>query len=237
MIRSAFVVALVGSAAVTQAGIIGDALVITASNSRGTSSFTVPAPAGGWSNWTWNNGSRITMTDNLGRPIASLENLQLNFVSSPVVSVNFTAVAGNVDTAFTFASGLLSFAATPFTNPLATASAGISVTDRNGNGASLVGNYDGLAHRADSNGLVPGGNPFALFIPSFNVASPFGTEVRSGSQVGVIPGVVTSISSEFSFVLSANDSVAGTSVFQIVPTPGSLAMLGVAGLAIGRRRR
>ena len=55
------------------------------------------------------------------------------------------------------------------------------------------------------------------------------------------PGAITSIGIEFNFRLSAFDSMSLTGPFaaigDVIPSPGSLALLAVAGLVVGKRRR
>jgi uncharacterized protein (TIGR03382 family) len=80
----------------------------------------------------------------------------------------------------------------------------------------------------------------------------------SGGTVGVAPGGSTSFTgnnasfpgydalpggsaddmqSQFKFSLSRFDRAVGTSTYEIIPAPGAAAMLGLAGLFAGRRRR
>ena len=76
-------------------------------------------------------------------------------------------------------------------------------------------------------------------------SSALGTERVPLTGTDVIPGFITSIQSQFSFVLSGRDSASGTSRFQvdipppIVPEPSSLTLLslGAIGLVIRKRRR
>jgi hypothetical protein len=156
--------------------------------------------------------------------------------------LSFNVLAGSVDTTFTITSALVSFAAI---NPAeGRASASLTVTDLNGNGVTLTPGADqGGAYTSRYNGLAPGGTLFHDFfstplttpIPgdSTTVAGDF----PGGGAFVPIAGSVVSISSRFSFTLSANDLASGTSVFRVVPAPASLSLLGLGGLLGARRRR
>lgn len=231
------VLALLAGAAGAQAGIVGHALTIEATNTTGTGHFTIDAPAdNAWVDGKWSATiPNIDLRNDMGEVVSSLQDLTISFVDDPVVTVNFTAVGGAGPTAFTFSSGLLVFA--PMVNPTGSASAGYSLTDRDGNGASVVGAYSGNAYRADYNGLVPGGIQYATLAPDLSFAAPFFTQVSSSATTGGVAGTVSGMSAEFSFTVSANDLVSGTSVFQLVPTPGALAVAGMGGLLAARRRR
>ena len=239
MKKIAFVGLLLAVGTAANAGIVGNAIRITATNSSGSGTWSLPAPTqSGWDSWSWTNRDPIVINSATGAEIARINNLNLQFIADPVISVNFVIVAGGAATAFAIDTGELVFPA--INNPaIASASAGITVTDLNGNLGGFTGGFAGgtKSYRADYNGLVPGGTQYAALIDNTSVAFPFFSETGSGNASGGIVGSVTSMSAGFSFTLSANDSAAGTSVFQIVPTPGALAVLGLAGLSVARRRR
>lgn len=225
--------------AVAQAGMVGNALTIVANSSKGVATYTVAPPTGSdWEVWSWNMPGRVDMLSSTGAVVASLENLGMLVFHDPVVSINFTAIAGAVPTNFTIYSGELVFPGLPGASGIA--SAGLTVTDRNGDGASLTGNYaGGKAHRAVTNGdvSVGGGITFANLVSGI-AAGAFGTQIGSESfSSALIPGTTSSMSTGFDFTLSAGDSVGGTSVFQVVPAPGAAALMGLAGLTVVRRRR
>lgn len=237
--------AAVAAAPVANAGIVSDALRITATTpGYGSATWALPVDAGTWSvdhsSWLWTapaDWSHDFVSG--GTTLATLSSqggFSVRFDADPVVSINFTALAGPTTTLFTIASGLLTY---DLIDPAqATASAGVTITDRDGDGAQLTGAYDGgFSYLANYNGLVPGGTNFA----SFNLdatAGTFATKTtfgNTGAFAAISPS--SSQSAEFSFRLSANDSVSGTSVFAIIPSPGAIATLGLAGLVAGRRRR
>jgi hypothetical protein len=76
-------------------------------------------------------------------------------------------------------------------------------------------------------------DPFSQSAPAF-ATSPFGPGNFSGLATG---GVSTDIAITNVFELTQGDNASFTSTLVLVPTPGALGLLGVAGLAMTRRRR
>lgn len=218
--------------------ITGDPLTITATSSAGTAQIIIHDLDGVWSpdgtTWTYQGINNVVpMVDiSNGATIAELNmgDLLCHYVFDPELTLNFTAVAGVSATTFTFSSGLLSFAS--ISNAIATASAGMTVVDRNLNGATLTGTQGGFAYQANYNGLVPAGTMYASAFSSVG-AGPTGPAAFGPTNIGT----VSSMSSQWGFTLSARDSATGTSVFTIVPAPGSVAVLGLFGIVAGGRRR
>lgn len=213
---------------------------IEATNSLGSGVYEVTADQGSWDGdtYTWGGGN-VDIMDEGGNVIATLMHAQVNAVADPQVGILFDVVAGATDTQFTISSGELSFPA--ITNATGVASAGLTVTDAGqDNGAIATGNggSGGSAYQANYNGLAPAGTLFAEFIPSVIVSTPGGSSTGSGSTGGfiAIPGTVTSMSAQYSFMLSALDSASGTSNFVIVPEPASVALLALGALALIRRK-
>lgn len=167
----------------------------------------------------------------------------IEVIFDPVVTLNFNASAGATNTAFVIDSLLLSF---PTIGDLqATASAAVSVTESGlfADGfVSFAGGFGGnkaYEARINNNSFV-----FAQLIDNFSAMGPIGTVSSGGAgNTGPLapfagPVTATSISSHFSFTLSARDRISGTSTFEIIPSPGfgTLALLGL-GAAARRRRR
>lgn len=230
--------ALLLTAAAT-AGIEGRAITIIAHNAAdGAGMVTIREADGSWDsehqNWTWNSTDPLEIRNSSGQVIGSLENCRFGFVADPVVTLFFDVQAGNALTSFTIASGVLSFPT--ITNGQAKATSAVTVTDNNGNGATMTGlQSGGNMYRAAYNGQP--GTTFATLN-----GGPIGVgawdSVANNEALGfqLVPGAVSSMWAEYSFKLSANDTASATSTFTLIPTPGALALGGLA-LAMLRRRR
>lgn len=219
---------------------------IEASSSLGTASFTAEAvDDDGDGFYTWSMESMDLMDDE--SLIATLDSgdTSVNGPMSPAnVNLNFAVSAGAADTTFSISSAILTFA--DIDPAFAGATAGITLTDAGGGGANLAGGFGGDAYRATLNGdaLAGTGTEFDTLVAGFGTLS---TQTNGESSPGTFPLLtsvepiaLTQISSAFSFTLTAGDSASGTSTFRVddvVPTPGTVGLLGLAGLAAARRRR
>lgn len=225
-------------------GITGNPLTITATSAEGTGSFNLNVLDGSWSNnnttWTYNGpvGQVIPLVDGSnGNTIAELEmgSFAIQFVFDPEVHLNFGVVAGASATTFNISSALLSFPS--IANATATASAGVTASDRNGNGVTWTGLHGGLGYKADYNGLVPTGTNFGTGVAVVSTIAPFGNAVGSANFPSANIGTVSDMSANWNFTLSARDAAEGTSAYVIVPSPAGVAVLGLVGLAGAARRR
>jgi hypothetical protein len=160
---------------------------------------------------------------------ASLDSFTLGMVGDPSVTVNWTVTAGNVPLTFTINGPVVPVG---LVNPVGTVSAGITLTDRNGNGATLTGGFaGGMAYQATAGGV------FATLDPSFT-AAPHTTAIETGNTgPTTIVGLVPNMTASFTFTLSAHDSASGTSFFEILPgavpeSGGALALLLLSGLSL-----
>jgi MYXO-CTERM domain-containing protein len=226
-------------------------VVVTAQSSLGTSSVTFTGNDAGLrfgtvdttplgstigqeaQGWAWNQNSSTVLNSGNGA-IASIGRTAASFIDDPVVLLSFNVQAGAADTLFTVTSLIVTTdPLQPYT--LTAAAAAVTGTDGGaGNGVTLTGAFPGaklFAYR--NNGLNTGfllnGGTSGGFVPY--------TENALFSDPAFITGIGT-ISSAFSFTLSAGDTASGTSVYRIdVPAPASAALLGFAGLAAARRRR
>ncbi len=247
LVLAAGAVMAISSAAL--AGINGDPLTITATTDTGrTASFVVDIDMGSWNQdyntWNYNGPNQvISLADGLGE-IAQLElqHFSVEFVYDPQVNLSVGVVAGAAATTFRVSSALLTFPS--LANSTAQASAGLTVTDRNNNGASVTGlQSGGNVYGAWYNGtlagtptLPPNGTNYTNLVNAFVVGSG-GTSTGNGSAGVDLIGTTFSMASQWAFTLSPRDSAQGTSTYIILPTPGSLALLGLGGLVAGRRRR
>lgn len=221
-----------------QADFGGPAFSITASNADGEATFTADFVPGGFSSggqeYTWSLGEGIDLISNQGRHIARLEGALVYYHQDPIVALGFLVLAGNSTTNFSIASATLFFA--PYVNPNAQATAGVSLTDINGNAAAFGGNVgNGDSYTAHYNGMP--GSTFTTLVPGFN-AGAFLTNTNSESfGFAPIAGNVGDMTASWNFSLSANDMASGTSKYELVPEPGTLAALAIGAAALLRRRR
>lgn len=230
--------ALLLTAAAT-AGIEGRAITIIAHNpTDGAGMATISEADGSWDadhqNWTWNSTGPLQIKNSAGHVIGQLENCHFGFIADPVVTLFFDVQAGNAMTTFTIASGVLSFPT--ITNGQAKASSAVTVTDNNGNGVTMTGlESGGNMYRAAYNGQ-PGTTFATLNGGPINAGAWDSTNNNASLGFQLVPGAVSSIWAEYSFKLSANDSASATSTFVLIPTPGALALGGLALVALRRRR-
>jgi len=236
-----------GMVSSASADVSDQVFVIHATNALGSADYVIRLADGEWTapgEFAWDLGGEMNLRNAGGQTIATLTTGSLRIHEDPDVSLNFSVMAGSIDTAFTISSALVSFAA--MDNVQGYASAGVTVTDLNGDGVMITpaNATDGM-YQSQYNGMVPTGTTFQNFFPA-PVSDPtpgttvsFSSEFPGGGAYVPIAGTLTDISSRFTFTLSGNDIASGTSIFRVVeiPAPSSLALLGLGGLAIGRRRR
>jgi len=235
--------ALIAFGATAQAGITDPALVITASNINGTGVFQVFLSNGTFSTtntlndtWEWTAPlGGYDIFDNDFNLVSHVDTMHCKMVADPQISLNFSVNSTALATNFSIVSGVLSFGTI---NPaFGRATAGITITDNDGDGSSLVGAWGGKAYHADFNS----GSTFANLVSSF--AGPADDSAVNSEDTFGYPGylgmpAVSDMSSRFDFTLSANDSASGTSFYEIIPSPAVASMLGLAGLvSLSRRRR
>ncbi|MHC4414095.1 MAG: PEP-CTERM sorting domain-containing protein [Planctomycetota bacterium] len=238
------VVCLVGSGARAEfSPVVFD---VQASSSLGTGYFQVMFEQGEFDpvsgRFEWTLQAPLVIQDEItGASIATLAAASVSYVEDPVVNVSFDVFAGAADTLFLIGSGLLGFG--PIDPAQGRASAAMTATDVNDNGAVLTGTGPGgMAYLAQYNGIVPGGTTFAALIPG--VVAPAG-ESRSefanfpgGGAFMDIPDPVVDMSALFSFTLTTNDFASGTSNYEIIPEPGAITLLALGiGVGVIRRKR
>lgn len=215
---------------------------VVAENRSGRASFQARFSDGSWDSqrriYSWRLREPVELRDDEGDLIAVLQQGSTLVRGDPQISLGYLVQAGDSLTSFTITSALLSFPA--LNNPDARASASMGITDINGDGAELVGLHDGpAAYLAEYNGFVPGGSTFSALIGSIKASaggsgSAFQNDPPSGYRT--ISGSVHDMSTQFKFSLTAYDTSSGTSNFEVVPEPVSVALLMLGALALMRRR-
>lgn len=234
---------------VAQAGFTDPGIKFTATNAQGTATVSIslaqgaPLPGGGWQ-WVL-VGPPIAITTGGGAVLGTITQGSITMMDSGnrMVASSFAVTSGLSATNFVISSGESTFGA--MLNPDARASAGLTVTDNTGNGASVTGNRPGgNVYSAHINGQAPAGSTFSNLIAGPLVEpNAFGSESTNQSfpaapgAFTTIAGSVSSMSTMWDFTVTANDQASGTSVFVLVPGPGGVALLGISGLALARRRR
>jgi hypothetical protein len=135
-------------------------------------------------------------------------------------------------------------AAAAISNAQGRASSSIQGQDFGGNGFSLAP-FGPAGYQAFYNGAAAGtGSVFAahhasaLTAPAFDGNSATANTPGPSNEFGAVGASVSSISASFGFTLGNFNTASGTSVFEVlIPTPGSMALLGLGGIAAIRRRR
>lgn len=177
---------------------------------------------------TWGDA---TLTDPsqyiaLGNSGVLLTSLSVTLDGDPQVALNFSLINGsNSAVNVTFApANPVQFA------PIiakGTATAAITVTDNDGDGARVIGGFaGGTFYQAVYNSLTTPQN-FCYLINGPVTANPYSSNTASANVPPWvnIAGPISDITSGFSFNLSANDSASGTSSFTVLPVPEPAPML------------
>ncbi len=176
--------------------------------------------------------SQVEILSPSGACMATIFQLSSSVDQDPAVNLHFSVEADTTDT-FTFSSPVVTFAA--ISNPVCVTSSSITLTDTDGDGATLTGlEAGGNAYKA----IYNGGTSWSCLNPTYGFADPYDSQAESNrdplSGLGTIPDTLTSIQSEYSFTLSPNDLASGTSMFTVnaQPVPEPITFLGLlTGLA------
>jgi MYXO-CTERM domain-containing protein len=235
-----------GVTAPASADISDIVLRIEATNEMGTAFFEGHLSDGTFypegHEYIWESRSPIMMLNQAGQVIAAFNNGRVRCVDDPIVQVNFSVSAGSLTTVFTVTSPLLSFAS--IASAEGRASGGVTATDTDGDGATMMPVGSPGLYTSRYNGFVPGGTLFADLIAGPVTAAAFSSNTANDSSPGgglfsPIAGAVSDMSARYRFSLTPNDEASGTSTYEIrpIPAPGALALLGLGGLLAARRRR
>ena len=190
----------------------------------------------------WEMPGPVTLVGGNG-PIAIIDSLVLGLDADPGVSLSFAVTAGATDTDILIPLAYVDFVnPTSLIDPKAYASAAVTLTDINSNGASLTGLYaGGKAYQARYNAAptVVWDNILDGLSAGVDMSTAgFARKPAAGREQ--IFGTLSRIEAEFYFRLSANDQASGTSRFDVqpIPEPGTILLLGTAVLGcLGYRLR
>lgn len=211
-----------------------------------TARFSVPLTSGNINGNTlsWTLDHEIPLVSKTGTQLGILRQASVQYIADPVVVLNFLVSTGGAAANFTVTSANLGFTGIP--GARGRAQAELTVTDFGGDGASLTGNFpnnDSFRTFYNDIGAVPAtGTTFATLTPGIS-SSPFSGATSSEgypdsvggfttvNELGGSLGTVSSMSSQWKFRVSQNDSASGTSVYVIIPEPSS-ALIGVLGMGL-----
>lgn len=236
--------AALGLAGVANADVSQTIFSLTATNSLGSHTFSFDLPdstpnpfVNGIFDWIAANPVMLPNGVEITGAAVHLE-------ADPIVALSFGLNnTSGVDTNIIVSSPLLSFAS--ISNAIGNASASVTLVDPQGDGATLTP-IAGRGYRAFYNGGAPQvGTEFAgLFTTPITLAPnpPFGSATSvtvdfPGPGVFTPMGTVSDASAGWAFVLSDGDTATGSSTFEIIPTPGTGALLAFGALSLIRRRR
>lgn len=200
----------------------------TAGQYSATESFDVPCVAG-QADWALGTPRDITVG---GVQLGQIKELAFQSDSEPFVNLHFSVEAFALDTTFEINSAVVTFGA--LLDADAYASAGVTLTGDE-DGATLTGLFDGASYQA----RYDAGILYANLVRGFSVdADQTLTHSDRSPAAGYNTiSTISSIESQFKFTLSALDQASGTSRFYVTPEPATLALLGLCGLALIRRRK
>jgi len=173
--------------------------------------------------WWMPNPLTITAQNDSSEILAVLDGVSVVIKADPVIELGFAVTAGDYDTAFSFSSPVLTF--DPMVNPDARALASVTV----GPDDTLIGSYNYEAYRSLYNDTIV----FADLVDT-PVGWPGGSEATGWQQ---ILGTVSSMQAKWRFTLTAEGIASGTSYYEIIPEPTTIALLGLGSLALLRKRK
>jgi hypothetical protein len=229
------------------AGISNVVFTIEATNaSAGTGSLEFEFADGTYDpvagTFIWNQLTMLPILNDQGTAqVATLQQATLFLdEDDPQINLGFAVFAGDADTTFTITSALVSFNTIPDALSEGLASAAFGLTDQDGSGATLASNSGLNMYRAYYNGLAPNGTLFTDLVDGAAAAawSSGGNSANDpASGYRDVAGDVSDMSVELGFSLTANDWANGTTNFEIIPEPTTVAGLALLALVALRRNR
>lgn len=219
------------AAGAADAAIVGNAFVLSTTNGNGTDGIIIPNGSLVFdpidNSYSYASSSPIVLSN--GVTVESFDVFYLN--TDPTIAMTFLANTSGLATSFNISTATVAFA--PLTGESAMSGASATLTGNNASNANLLGLFGGSAHHASFNTGV-----FHSSVGPINVPNANGT-LTDDTFIGpaVVAGPVTSMFVDWAFQVDADDSVSLNSFFTITPAPGSIALLGLGGLVMSRRRR
>lgn len=189
------------------------------------------------------DGYDILATDGV-TVLGTIYQLGFDAKPDPQVVLNFACKAGAADTTFSFTTG--TDVLPTLTNPLARASASLTLTDNSvpANGVYANGAFGGKVYEATYNTT----GVFTTLVNGFGLAGGSNTASENDPLDGIsyrlVSGTVTRMDAEYRFVLKKYDSASGTSNYVMlanVPEPSSVlafatGLIGIVGLIVRKRQ-
>lgn len=179
----------------------------------------------------WSASAPILLRDAAtGRELARVERLSVGFGTGSVIQANLV-VSNLSDLPIVVSLSPAPLAFAEIAGAVGRATTGFTVTDLNGDGATVVGQQpDGSAFATFYNdpGAPGSGSLFASLVPGASTVAPYssntaverfpaGAGFSTTDQGGATLGAVSNMSAELRFELSAHDSASATAVYAIQP--------------------
>jgi hypothetical protein len=227
--------------------VTGFAFRITATNTYGSDSVTVPLSSLTYNvtnnRWTWTPSGQIVLGD-LMSPLATLNSATVTYEFKAVKRLSLTSnfTAGNADTVITIDTGTMVFPQIRWDLAQARATASFGVSDASGNNFGRIEEYP-LSTGAGMYGAYYNGSPGTKFRGLVSWAQTNGSSPASvtesypaGSSFAALGAATDSMTTRYSLRLTANDTGNGTQAYFVMPEPGVVFGL-LAGVALVLRRR
>lgn len=163
-------------------------------------------------------------------PQLTIWGLSLRYENNPLIELDFNAIGGVTTQTVSVTSGLLTFAP-GFTAGSAVANVQLIDNVTFGDDGATFTPIAGVAYNAQVDGAT-----FADLLTNTESTLTATSFSDSSGLLGISPTATTAQTS-LNFTITPFDVAIVTTDFDIVPAPGSVALLGVGGLVAIRRRR
>lgn len=208
------------------------ALSIEATSALGGATLHVSAAELSWDatgqRLFWSTTSRALVDAQSGATVATITLASFTLRSCSRIDLSLSVDAGAADTVITVRTGRLSFETIAAADAVGRATASLSISDRNNNGATLagVGAPGTPVYRAWVNGGAAGGTLFSGLVGALSAgaggnASAYQTDPQTGFRFVGAP--VGDAAVELVFSLSAGDRGTASTMFDVDPNPAGCA--------------